>query len=105
MTSPTDRRVKLDLNSPVFQRELFDLQKEQAWAALKALRKLANMRWDQVYRDSGLKWEGISSREGPNGGRLYTFRVSRGFRAVACRDGDWLRVLSLHPDHDSAYRS
>jgi len=24
-------------------------------------------------------------------------------RAVAFRDGDFLRLISLHPDHDSAY--
>jgi hypothetical protein len=35
--------------------------------------------------------------------RLYSMRISRGCRAVAWRDGEWLRLLSLHPDHDSAY--
>ena len=30
---------------------------------------------------------------------------NQGFRAVAyLDDGGWLRMLSLHPDHDSAYR-
>ena len=97
--------VLLDLNSPVFQRQLFGLEKEQAWAVLKALKKLAAMTWDQVCRDSGVKWEAISSRKGPGGERLYSFRIARGFRGVACRQGPWLRVLTLHPDHDSAYEA
>ena len=71
---------------------------------LKALKKLTAMKWSQVYRDFGLKWEAISSRKGMHGQRLYTFRITQGFRGVACREGPWLRVLSLHPDHDSAYR-
>jgi len=61
------------------------------------------MTWPQVYADSGLKWEAIHSRQGSGGQRLYSLRVSQAFRAVAYRDGDWLRMLSLHPDHDSAY--
>ena len=43
------------------------------------------------------------SKAGPDGLRLYSLRIGKGFRAVAVRDGDWLRVLTLHPDHDSAY--
>ena len=97
--------MQLDLNNPVFQRQLFALEKEQQWDALRSLRRVSNMTWEQVYRDKGLKWEAISSRVGPHGGRLYSFRMGRGFRAVAYRDGPWLRVLSLHPDHDSAYSS
>lgn len=63
------------------------------------------LRWPQVYRDQGLKWEPIHSRTGPDGQRPYSFRIGQGFRAVAYRaDGGWLRLLSLHPDHDSAYR-
>lgn len=97
--------VRLDLNNPVFQRQLFALQKAQQLAVLATLRKLASMSWAQVYQDRGLKWEAIYSRTGPDGGRLYSLRISQGFRAVAYRDeGGWLRLLSLHPDHDSAYR-
>ena len=62
------------------------------------------MSWDQVYRDRGLKWEAILTRTGPRGGRLSSLRIAKGFRAVAFRDGRFLKLLSLHPDHDSAYR-
>ena len=97
--------VRPDLNNPVFQRQLFALEKNQQLGVLATLRKLAGLRWPQVYRDPGLKWELIHSRIGPAGQRLYSFRIGQGFRAVAYRaDGGWLRLLSLHPDHDSAYQ-
>ncbi len=93
----------LDLNSPVFQRDLFALNKSDQNALLSTLKRIRAMTWQQLYRDSGLKWETIHSRQGPNGQRLYSFRISQAFRAVAYREDVWLRILSLHPDHDSAY--
>ena len=96
--------LKLDLNNPVFQKQLFDLAKEKQLSVFKTLRNLSNMTWNQGYQDQGIKWELVYSRTGPNGKRLYSLRIGKGFRAVAYRDGNWLRLLSLHPDHDSAYR-
>ena len=96
--------VRLDLNNVVFQRQLLAMEKEKQLAVLSSLRKLAQMTWEQAYADAGLRWEAITSRSGPHGGRLYTLRLGKGFRAVAYRDGDWLRLLTLHPGHDSAYR-
>jgi len=96
--------VRLDLNNPVFQRQLFNLSKNEQRNILNTLRKLANMAWQQVYVDYGLKWEAILSQKGPGGKKLYSFRIGKGFRGVAHRDGLWLRLLSLHPDHDSAYQ-
>ncbi len=96
-------RVRLDLNNPQFQATLFDLQKAQQRIVLNGLRKLHQMTWTQVYADRGLRWEAILSRSGPHGDRLYSLRLGRGFRAVAFRDGAYLRLLSLHADHDSAY--
>jgi hypothetical protein len=97
------KQVKLDLNNPVFLRNFFALPKDQQRQVLTTLRKLFEMTWDQGYGDAGLSWEAIVSRVGPYGGRLYSLRMGRGFRAVAYRQDDWLRILSLHPDHDSAY--
>lgn len=95
--------VRLDLNSPVFLRNLFALTKNDQRQALTTLGKLFQMTWDQVYRDASLKWEAIVSQVGPNGGRLYAFRMGNALRAVGYRQDDWLRILSLHPEHDSAY--
>ena len=96
-------RIRLDLNEPRFQDELFGLTKEQQTSLLGTLRKLSRMSWGQLYQDPGLKWESINSLTGQSR-RLYSFRIGKGFRAVAYREGDWLTVVSLHPDHDSAYR-
>jgi hypothetical protein len=96
--------LRSDLNNPVFQKQLFNLPKEKQTGVMTSLRKLSNMTWDQVYQDAGLKWETILSRSGPGGKRLYSLRMGKGFRAVAYREGEWLRLLSLHPDHDSAYK-
>lgn len=98
-----DDTLLLDLNSPEFQRDLFALEKADQAALLSTLKRMSGMSWRQVYADTGLKWEAIHSRQGPNGQRLYSFRASRSFRAVGCRDGQWLKILSLHADHDSAY--
>lgn len=95
---------RLDLNDPEFQAGLFDLPRDQQVAVLKTLKKLSRLTWDEVYRDQGLKWELIVSHRPGQSARIYSLRVNQGFRALAYRDGEFLRLLSLHPDHDSAYR-
>jgi hypothetical protein len=96
--------VRLDLNNIEFQSALFDLQKPEQLAVLATLRKIASVSWDQVHRDKGLHWEAIHSRSGPDGKRLYSLRITQRCRAVAMREGEYLRFLSIHPDHDSAYK-
>src|SRR5579864_2421346 len=96
-------RVVLDLNNPVFQESWFALEREDTLAVLATLKKLRQLECDQLYRERGLRWGAILSRSGPAGRRLYSLRVTRRVRAVAYRDGDFLRLLSLHADHDSAY--
>jgi hypothetical protein len=96
--------VKLDLNNPVFQEQWFALEKTEQLKVLNSLRKLSTLTWQQIYTDPGLKWEQIQQRSAPKGEKLYSLRISQGFRALAYREGEWLRLLSLHPDHDSAYK-
>jgi hypothetical protein len=103
MNQKRHQPVRLDLNNPVFQRQLFSLPKSEQHNTLNALRKLADMTWQQVYTDHGLKWEVIISQIGPGASKLFSFRIGKGFRGVAYRDRSWLRLLSLYPDHDSAY--
>lgn len=97
-------RVRLDLNSPKFLVKLFKLSKDEKHALFNTLERISRMSWHQVYRDSGLKWETIRGRKPASGDRLYTFRCTRASRAVAKREGEFLVLLSIHPDHDSAYR-
>lgn len=96
--------VKLDLNAPKFQEDLLELGQEDALALLATLRKIRKLSWNELYRDRGLRWETIHSHEGPKGERVYSLRVTRRMRALALRDGDFLVLLSVHPDHDSAYQ-
>jgi hypothetical protein len=97
-------KVQLDLNSGVFQRHLFHLEKDQQRAVLNTLQKLSEMTWEQVYKDRGLRWEAVVSRGGKQDEKLYSVRMGKGFRALVSRNGDFLRPVSLHPDHDSAYK-
>ena len=96
-------RVLLDLNNPVFQADWFSLGRAEALAVLAAFRKIRLLDWEQLYRDPGLRWEAILSRSGPGGQRIYSLRITQRVRAVAYRDGQFLRLLSLHSDHDSTY--
>lgn len=96
--------VELDLNTSAFQRGLFSLSKADQRAVLLTLEKLSQLSWEQIYRDKGLRWEAIHSRVGPTGAQLYSLRITQKCRAVAYRDASWLRLVSLHPDHDSAYQ-
>ena len=96
--------VQIDLNSPDFQADVFTLEAEQLIALFATLHKITRMTWDQVYRDKGLRWEAIHSRTSISGERPYSIRITRKFRAVARREGEYLRLLTLNPDHDSAYR-
>lgn len=99
-----DGMVRLDLNNPVFQRHLLELQKAERHAALDMLGKLRQLTWQQVYRDKGLRWEKIVSVEPPPGvPALYSLRITQGRRAVAYRDGDFIRLLAIPPDHDATY--
>jgi hypothetical protein len=96
--------VQLDLNVAEFQQNLFDLEKADRHSAMETLRKLLRMTWEQVYRDQGLKWEKIAGRAAPGWkSAVYSLRISQSRRAVACRDGNVMRLLSIAPDHDATY--
>lgn len=96
--------VRLDLNNPVFQENLLNLQKPERLAALDTLDKLRRMTWEQVYRDNGLKWEKIGSLKPPAGiDAVYSLRITQARRATAWRDGDFIRFLTIAPNHDATY--
>ena len=95
--------MRLDLNSPEFHDILFALGAEELKQVVAALRRLRGMDWSALYRHTGFRWEAIEHLEAPNGGRVYSLRLSQKIRAIGYRDGDFLRLISLHPDHDSAY--
>jgi hypothetical protein len=97
-----DGLVRLDLNNPVFQENLLTLQKAERHAAIETLNKLRQMTWNQVYRDSGLKWEKIVSIKPPPGiDAVYSLRITQARRATAYRNGEFIRLLTIASDHDS----
>ena len=99
-----DALVRLDLNNPVFQETLFNLQKAERHAAIDTLSKVRQLTWAQVYRDNGLKWEKIVSVKPPaDMDAVYALRITQSRRATAWRDGDFMRMLTVAPDHDSTY--
>ncbi len=97
-------RVRLDLNNPVFQDNLLNLQKPERHSALETLKKLLQMTWTQLYRDNGLKWEKIVGVPQPDGVEaVYSLRITQSRRATAYREGDFIRFLTIAPDHDATY--
>ena len=97
-------RVRLDLNSPEFQDVFFRLELSELKQVTGSLRRLRDLDWNTVYRQPGFQWEAIRHIRTPKGATAYSLRLSEKIRAIAYRDGDFLRIISLHPDHDSAYR-
>ncbi|MFH0728338.1 MAG: hypothetical protein V2B19_18615 [Pseudomonadota bacterium] len=96
--------VRLDLNNPVFQEKLLLLQKFEKLAALDTLNKIRKLTWNQLYRDKGLNWEKIFSVKPPTGvDAIYSLRITRSCRATAFREGDFIRLLTIFPDHNSTY--
>lgn len=99
-----DNPIRLDLNNPVFQEHLFSLQKPERHAAMDTLRKIRQLRWDQLYRENGLKCEKIISVKPPQGVEaIYTLRITQSRRCTAYPDGDFMRLLTIAPDHGNTY--
>lgn len=96
-------RVQLDLNSPEFQAVFFQLPVAELKQVAASLGRLRELDWNTLYRHGGFQWEHISHFTGPGGAKVYSVRLSQKIRAVGYRDGSFLRLVSLHPDHDSAY--
>jgi hypothetical protein len=96
-------KILLDMNYPAFQEQLFALEKLEQYALLRTLKKVKELSWEQLYKDKGIRWELITSKKTTLGNNVYTFRFSQKYRGTAYRDGDYLVLLALFADHDSAY--
>jgi hypothetical protein len=79
------------------------LQPDDLKQVAGSLRRLRELDWNVLYRHTGFRWEALDHLKAPNGAKVYSLRPSQRIRAVAFRDGDFLRLISLHTDHDSAY--
>jgi hypothetical protein len=96
-------RIRLDLNNPAFQDVFFSLQADELKHVVASLRRLREFDWPGLYRHPGFQWEAVRHLKAFNGATVYSLRLGHRIRAIAIREGDFLRLISLHPDHDSAY--
>ena len=96
--------MRIDLNFPDFQKDLFKLQKYEPYALIKTLRTLSRMDFDQLRPSTGHNLEHMKNMKTRKGHPIYSIRITRSFRAAISIDSDYLRFISLHPDHDSAYK-
>jgi hypothetical protein len=99
------QRVRLDLNSPEFLQTFLRLDSSELSQVASSLDRISKMDWSNVYASKGLHWETIEHLKAPDGrSTVHSVRLSQKIRALAFRDGDFMRFVSLHPDHDSAYK-
>ena len=101
--------VVCDLEFPRLREELQNLELDQIEQVENTIGKIQQMTWDQIYKTSsktqkrGLNWEPIGGQMTASGKTIASIRISEKFRARVCRDGKFMRFISLHPDHDGAY--
>ncbi len=100
---PAADRIRLDLNSPEFQAVFFRLEPDDLKQVMNALRRLRELDWNGLYRHPGFRWEAIEHLKVGGGSKVNSLRLSQRIRAVGVRDGHFLRLISLHPEHDSTY--
>ena len=103
--------VRVDLKYPSFQDQLADLCLSELSEVLNSITKIQSMTWQQIWDTStktkgnkrGLNWEPLDQKTS-DGKTIASIRITGKHRSRVCRDGDWMRFISLHPDHDSAYK-
>ncbi|MFX8984491.1 hypothetical protein ABTN17_21265, partial [Acinetobacter baumannii] len=71
------------MNNPYFQENLFSLEKVEQTALIRTLKKISGLSWEDLYKNKGLKWEAIISKKTSANERLYSFRFSVKYRALA----------------------
>ena len=102
--------VLVDTGYPRFLKALANLEIDDQEAILDTIDKIQKMTWGDVYKTSsktsgqkrGINFEPIDQRTS-NGRRIATVRASGKIRIRVCRDEQFMRCISIHVDHDSAY--
>ncbi len=108
-TSTQHELVECDLEFPRIIKELSELTLDELDQVEATVIKINRMTWNQIYKTSsktqkrGLNWEPIAGQRTGSGKTIASIRISKKFRARVCRDGKFMRFISLHPDHDSTY--
>ena len=98
------QKIQLDLNNPEFLKSWLSLDKTERNRVTDTLKKLIQLSWYEIYRDQGLKWEKIVSIKPPKGiEAIYSLRITQARRGVAFREGEFMRLMIIQPDHDVTY--
>ena len=102
--------VRRDLEFPPFQKQLEDLDFSHREAFFKSIEKIGRMTWQQIFDTAsggkgkrGLNWEKLHGQITRSGHPIAAIRVTLKHRARVSRQGSFMRFISLHPDHDSAF--
>ena len=85
--------MKIDLNFPLFQQDLFSLNKIELSAFIRSVKRINKMSLQQIQQSSGLNLEKIKNIKTPNGKTIYSIRISQSFRAVINIKGDFVRFI------------
>lgn len=100
-----------DLEFPSFLNQLEDLEASDLEDLLRSIEKIKRMTWQQICLTStkgggkrGLNWEKLEGQVTAKGNAIASIRVTEKHRARVTREGAFMRFISLHPDHDSAYK-
>ena len=96
-------KLRLDLNKPEFQEQLFAVKKQEHNEVRGTLKNLYQMAWKQAFVDRGPTMGAHALKAGtPRRVALHAPHVPR----ISCRSlsaVDWMVFLALHPDRESAY--
>jgi hypothetical protein len=98
------QRVILDINAPEFLTVFLSLRGPDLEYVASSLNYIRGLDWQTVYTSKSLNWEVVRHLTGSNGNRLHSIRLSKKIRALVYRQDNFMRFVSLHPDHDSAYK-
>ena len=96
--------MKCRITSEFFRQAL--AQEKQIRAALrKVIVQLEQLSFLELTRHKGIHWEKLSGLDDPETGNpLYFIRITLPARAIAVVDKDTLVLLTIHSEHDKAYR-
>lgn len=97
--------MKIEIR-PLFDDAVMKAELPVRKAAAKMLKLLQSLNLPELWQYSSLNFEKLHGMVEPSTGQqLYSLRVTGSTRAIACLiNGPTLILISLHTQHDKAYR-
>jgi hypothetical protein len=91
---------------PAFDEAVLASERPVRTAAAKTLRLLQEIDYRQLLSHPGLNFEKLHGYVEPETGeQIYSIRVTKSARAMAClKEGPAIVLIALHMQHDKAYR-